>query len=511
MNNKKFAGQVTALIALNLLVKFVWIFFIERKVQLMVGFEDFGIYYGIFNFALILSVINDPGLNNYLIQYLSKGENDSLVVSQLFFLKTVLSGFYVVVSLLVSLLLGFTDYQLLSLILVYQILFSFLNYCRGFLKAHQFLSTEIYFSVLEKSILIVGLVPILYFESGFAFTIVFFVGGQIVAVLLSLILCVFYLGRKEISVAGNLDSSSIFLWKTERITTSLPQEYLWDNRRRRGTLEQLNCIRTIFRKIAPFALFAFLVLAYNKIDAVMLSTMLPNGGLQTGIYVAAYRFLDAASMMPILFATLFYPVLCKIIADRNKIETLVDNSLSTLLSLTLIVALTSWFYRSFFMELFYNEKTSEQLSLIFGLLMFCLPLVVLYYVLSSFFTANNNLKLLNYVSLGGLLVNVCINFFLIPNYQALGATIGSVISFGLVGFAYLVVYYRYFKFSFQIFLWVKLFMFIGILVIIGCFFNNLTNYPILNCAIYLMFSVGFAFAFRFFDLKRLQSIIRQTA
>ncbi len=474
MDNKKFASRVTLLVLVNLLVKLIWIFFIERKVQLNVGFQNFGLYYSVFSFTLILGVINDPGLNNYLIQYLSKGKTHKQHIAELFHLKTFLAGLYIVIGSLIGLSLGYRNYDLLGLLILYQVLFSFLNYLRGFLKGHQLLNTEIFVSVLDKGLFIVALLPVLYFNSNFIWTINFYIIAQIIALALSLIFCIYYLYSKKISV--------------------FPKA-------------QININFSIVKKIAPFAVFAFLVLAYNKIDTVMLAKMLPNGDMQTGVYVAAYRFLDAASMLPILFATLFYPIICNIISDQVKVRTLVNNSISALIPITLIIAMGSWFYRSQIMELLYHQNNSDQLSLIFGILMLSLPLIVVYYIFSTVFTANNNLKLLNLISAGGLLINIGLNILLIPIYQALGAAISSLVSFSLIGLVYVIFYHINSRNPFPFSLWFKVVFFGLLLIILGYFINLLTQNWILGFVLYVSIAMISASLFQFFNIKTIKGII----
>nr|WP_294898390.1 oligosaccharide flippase family protein [uncultured Pedobacter sp.] len=468
MNNKKFASQVTFLILINLLVKLIWIFFIERKVQLNVGFENFGFYYSVLNFTLILSAINDPGLNNYIIQYLSKGNPKKQAISELFHLKIILSALYLIISLSLSFLLGFKDFQLIGLLILYQILFSFLTYSRSFLKGYQLLKVEIFFSVFDKIILIIAFIPVLYFKSSFTFSINFYVIAQIIGLSVALISCVYYLYKKEISV-----------FIKGKISLNL----------------------SIIKKIIPFALFAFLVLAYNKVDVVMLAKMLPNGNLETGTYVAAYRFLDAASMLPILFATLFYPVVCKLIADKNKIDDLIKNSLSVLLTLTIIIAMASWFFRTNLMQLLYAQAYSAKLALIFGILMFSLPLIAIYYIFSTFLTANNSLRQLNIISASGLALNIGLNLLLIPTYQSLGAAVSSLMSFLIIGIAYLVLYHIKFKNKFPLFLWFKFSGFILTLIMLGYFLNPIITNWMFGIVLYTFISIILAILFRFFDIN----------
>lgn len=481
MDNKKFTSQVTALILVNLMVKLIWIFFIERKVQISVGFESFGLYYSMFSVTLILGVINDPGLNNYLVQFLNRDKNNFTVRSQLFYVKTLLTGLYLFSTLVVAVSLGFDDYKLLLLLILYQILFSFLNYFRSFLKGYYLFKAEIFFSVLDKALVIVALLPILYFGNSFSWTVTFYLTAQLLAITLALIICIYYLYKKQIFVLGKQkDSFKLSDWQAVK-----------------HTLKQL----------APFAVFAFLVLAYNKIDTVMLAKMLPNGNLQTGTYVGAYRFLDAASMLPILFATLLYPLLYKIAPDATKVGALLNNSLAALGPITITIAMASWFYRNALMAQLYGQNSSLELSLIFGLLMFSLPAVTIYYVFSSFFTANSNLNLLNSISAGGLAINIVLNFVLIPDYEALGAAISSLISFSLVAIAYVIFYHLKFKYPFPTWLWLKIFAFSLLLIILGYLIGGITQNWLLGFSSYLVTATILTIIFKFFDLKSIKNSI----
>lgn len=475
MAYKNFTRAVTLLIVVNLLIKLIWIFFVERNVQLSVGFEAFGMYYSVFNLTLILGVINDPGLNNYLINYVSKEKDTGRTISEIFYFKLFLSAGYVVVSIGVSYLIGFKDYQLLLLLVIYQLAFSFLGYLRSFLKAYQFLNAEVLFSVIDKGILIFLLLPLLYVDNGFVWTIHFYVICQIAALLLGVALCSYYLNKKNIKVFY---------------------------------LKHISFNVIILKKLFPFATFAFMVLAYNRLDAVMLKKMLPNGAMQTGIYAAAYRFLDAASMLPILFASLFYPVICKAIGNHQKIGQLIKSSLSFLLSLSVIIATSACFYRQPIMDLLYGQNATPQLALIFGVLMCSLPLIVIYYVFSTVFTANNNLKALNIVSAMGLCINILLNILLIPNYQVLGAAVSSFVSFSSIGLTYILLYHTYFKYKFDGFFWFKMVLFVFLLTALGYLLFYLTLVWMLSFAVYLILSTTLAATFNFFDVRTLRNSIK---
>ena len=62
---KKFIINLAFLLLLNLLIKPFWIFGVERSVQNIVGSAEFGFYFSLFNFSLLLNIILDLGITNF--------------------------------------------------------------------------------------------------------------------------------------------------------------------------------------------------------------------------------------------------------------------------------------------------------------------------------------------------------------------------------------------------------------------------------------------------------------
>lgn len=53
------------MLLLNLLVKPLWIFVIDRNVQLTVGHEDYGLYGALVSISIIFNILLDLGITNY--------------------------------------------------------------------------------------------------------------------------------------------------------------------------------------------------------------------------------------------------------------------------------------------------------------------------------------------------------------------------------------------------------------------------------------------------------------
>ena len=89
------------LIILNLLVKPVWLFLIDRQVQNIVGFEEYGKYFSILNLSYVLFFLSDIGLTNMVNQKMA--QNSVVNVAQLLRIKGFLLLLYFIVFCFVCL------------------------------------------------------------------------------------------------------------------------------------------------------------------------------------------------------------------------------------------------------------------------------------------------------------------------------------------------------------------------------------------------------------------------
>lgn len=108
------------------------------------------------------------------------------------------------------------------------------------------------------------------------------------------------------------------------------------------------------------------------------------------------------------------------------------------------------------------------------ILMFCFVAIASTYIFGTLLTANNNLKQLNVLALVGLCLNIILNYILIPQYQAYGSAIASLITQALIVLVQVIIVKKVFKFPFN-------FKFIlSIIVIVGVLFlvNNYIQFSV---------------------------------
>jgi phosphatidylglycerophosphate synthase len=102
---KKFVINLIFLLFLNVLVKPFWIFGVERSVQNIVGASEFGFYFSLFNFSLLLNIVLDLGIINFNNRNISQnpqllGKHLSNIVS----LKFILAIVYALLTISAALL-----------------------------------------------------------------------------------------------------------------------------------------------------------------------------------------------------------------------------------------------------------------------------------------------------------------------------------------------------------------------------------------------------------------------
>src|ERR1039457_471185 len=105
---RKFLTNLGLILLLNLLIKPIFIFGIDRNVQNIVGEGDYGFYFVIFNFSFLFTIILDLGVTNFNNRNIA--QNTQLLnkhFSGIVVLKFILAIFYIIITFAIALLLGY--------------------------------------------------------------------------------------------------------------------------------------------------------------------------------------------------------------------------------------------------------------------------------------------------------------------------------------------------------------------------------------------------------------------
>ncbi len=240
----------------------------------------------------------------------------------------------------------------------------------------------------------------------------------------------------------------------------------------------------ILKKSYPFAILVLLMTFYNRLDLVMIHKILGpvKGADEAGIYIKAFRLLDAANMIAYLFSVQLLPVFSRMLKYKENVEQLTKLAFTLLLTPAILVALGCVFYSTELTALINHGNIDS--AEVFRLLMCCFIPISTTYIFGTLLTANGNLKQLNYMALGGILVN----FILINMFDAWGAAVSSMITQYLTAAVQVYLAYRIFKFKVNKRLVLQLILFIGGVVVANIFTYNLFGNWLLNFAIMTIMS-----------------------
>jgi O-antigen/teichoic acid export membrane protein len=362
----------------------------------MVGSEEYGLYFSLFNFSLLFNILLDLGINNFNSRSISQDPS----VLQNFFsnivaIRLLLALLYGCLAFSVAFSFGYNNRQLLLLLVLLfnQFLASFILYLRSNISGLQFYVTDSLLSVLDRSIAII-LCSLVIWGNIFhrPFEVEWFVYLQTMSYLLAIVAIVIVVFAK----AG-----------------PLPFAF------------QPKLALDIIRQSLPFALLIFLMTIYNRVDSVMLERLLTDGAKQAGIYAQSYRLLDAASMFAFLFASLLLPMFSRMLGLREDVIPLLKLSFSLLFVFSIAFSFSCSVFSKPIIGMLYNEGGDFSAS-VFSIIVLCFIPNSVTYIFGTLLTANGSLRMLNYTAVAAVFLNIILNLWLIPLHKAYGAAMASL-------------------------------------------------------------------------------------
>lgn len=403
-----FVKNILFVIAVNVLVKPIWVFFIDRTVQNTVPAASYGTYQALISLAIIFQTVLDFGISSYNTRSISRDPAQLPVLfPSMLSARLVLMGVYMVLAISWAFLLGYRGWELSLLcgVLLIQSLSALVSFIRSNIAALHRFKTDGIISITDRLLMIVicGFL-LLYPPTARHFKIEWFVITQIICYFIAGLLGYIILRRiGKVQLKFRFDAGSIF---------------------------------KIIRQSFPYALLIFLMSVYNRADAIIIERMCPDGKSQAGIWAAAFRLLDMINILGLTFATMLLPIFGRMLAQKEDVRPIVKLCVNMMLPFSFMVAVASVFFGGNIMELLYHKSQLYQSALniqieyglVFIILMCSFPAWCLMYVYSTLLTANGNLKTLNIIAFAGVIVNLSLNLYLIPRMEAIGGALTSLIT-----------------------------------------------------------------------------------
>jgi O-antigen/teichoic acid export membrane protein len=238
------------------------------------GPEVLGRYYSAIAFTSIFSIFIDLGLTNFLTREISKRQEDAKkFLSNIIFIKLILSVFTLIVALIVANFWGYSEetIKLIYISSISMVLDSFTTTFFSCSRGFHNLKYESISSVLFQVIILIGSVLILYSNK------------SITALMLVMVLA---------SVFNFIYSASINFYKWG--LTIKPTK-------------DIALIKNILTTSLPFAVYAIAQKIYTFLDSLLLFKFL--GDKEVGLYQIPFKIITALQFLPLAFTASLYPAL----------------------------------------------------------------------------------------------------------------------------------------------------------------------------------------------------------
>lgn len=369
---------------------------IDAEVQQRTGPGEYGLFFALMNFAFLFNIFADFGISN-------RNTRDSAIDSRFSLeeasyaagLRMVLGACYLIITLLAACVAGYSGNALGLLLLLSfnQVLASLILYYRSFLSGMHFFTGDSIISVLDRAIMIL-VAGFILLRSDRPFEVEWLAWIQTAAYAITAATALLILRKKGMPT---------------RIKFSLSRS------------------GRIIRRSYPYALLVFMMMIYNRTDGVMLERMLNDGGIEAGIYARSYRIFEALNMVAYLFAVLLLPMFSRALNAGLSVKALGSRALELLVFGSVSAAAIAWYYPETVLSWRYSDFGPESAG-VFRWLMAGFVAVSLSYVTGTLLTAGERLLWLNLTSLVCIVLNIVLNYLLIPEKGAEGSAIATAIT-----------------------------------------------------------------------------------
>ena len=370
------------------------------------GVEDFGRFSFAIAFVTLFAPLLDLGLYYLLIREVArKKELSQRYLSHTLTWKLICSPFvFVAIYLIVRQMHdSYLTIQIVCLMAVFQILVSWKDSFRPILLAHELFNYDAASLAFERFSLLI-------------FVSLVLVGGQtlltvgwvFVAVkILDLVIVVLIVQYKVCNISFGHD---------------------------------LSFLKRIVIDAVPIGAFYMTLTIYNYVDTVMLSALTNNQ--EVGWYSASYKIYEGPVLIPSIFATVFMPRLSRLfIEHKDNFISLFEQGLKYIVLTAVIVGANGYLLAESIVTLsFGSEYTNSIASL--RILLVGLVFVFTITFLQTVMISVDRQKIILYVALLGLVLNVLFNAALIPLYGYIGAAVATISIEAIVCIVLCVVLHR---------------------------------------------------------------------
>ena len=227
---------------------------------------------------------------------------------------------------------------------------------------------------------------------------------------------------------GALDAFYIFLFQILGSSISL----LWVHHRFKtfGSIDppDKEGLRRLIQEGFPLALTALSWIVYFKIDVLMISNLLDR--TQSGYYEVAYKILELTFLIPNVIMSVYFRELVLKQGTEEAIRTFWKGAIFLLVP-SLAVLLISQLIVPHAVDLFLRPDQKIVAS-VFSILAWSIPVCYLGHLTTQMLVVQGRRKTYLAIMLSGALINVLLNYYLIPEFLMDGAAYATVLTEGFI-------------------------------------------------------------------------------
>ncbi len=393
---------------LNLLIKPISLL-VESYTHNAVDHQEWSTYAALLSLCYVFTSLADLGINQYITKVIAEDPKEyNSIFPKFFLVKLALTILFPFLMIGIGLIL---DYSLTQLWFLFWIALSYSGFqlfqlFRAKIQGFQLFKLDAYASNFEKIFFTLLLFILLFMGATSLSTIVY---GRLLSIMLALGLVIMLLKKNKTWLSPKFES----IKETNRL----------------------------IKLSLPFALIILLTGFNEKIDQVMLERLAIIRE-ETGIYAAAYRWLDAAMVYLWIILPLFFARFSFHQINKEEKQRLLKASIGVTSIPLLIITTFSFYHGEKLFILFSNSSTSE-ISLMancFRVLSVALFIQGCFAILSTYLTSNGYTKEVSWSLAVSIVINVLLNFIFIPQYGAIAAAYTTLISTLFLSITYIFIF-----------------------------------------------------------------------
>ena len=227
---------------------------------------------------------------------------------------------------------------------------------------------------------------------------------------------------------GALDAFYIFLFQILGSSISL----LWVHHRFKtfGSIDppDKEGLRRLIQEGFPLALTALSWIVYFKIDVLMIGNLLDR--TQSGYYEVAYKILELTFLIPNVIMSVYFRELVLKQGTAEVVRTFWKGALFLLVP-SLAVLLISQLIVPHAVDLFLRPDQKIVAS-VFSILAWSIPVCYLGHLTTQMLVVQGRRKTYLAIMLSGAMINVLLNYYLIPEFLMDGAAYATVLTEGFI-------------------------------------------------------------------------------